>query len=231
VRPSLPSPVSARALLSPIAAPEASCHRLLPVRSEAHPAVRHLEADSPELEAIRIFGDIRTLLALGIRPTEIAVLVRVRTQIPRLREEATRWGIPFYTPPLRKPLESPAETPPPPGDAVTVLTMHQAKGSEWTVVFIAGCQVGLLPHASAKTLQARHEERRLLYVAVTRAKQLVWFCRNGQPSPFLAPLTGCCHGAARPSSSPPRWWGRLLSAVRARGRQHREGHQPGSSSS
>jgi DNA helicase-2/ATP-dependent DNA helicase PcrA len=209
---------TARALLSPVAAPEAPCHHLLPVRSEAHPAVRHLQADGPEAEAVRIFEEIRTLLALGIPPTEIAVLVRVRAQIPALREEASRWHIPVHTPPLRDQLDGAAEAPPPPAGAVTLLTMHQAKGCEWTVVFIAGCQVGLIPHASAKTRQARHEELRLLYVAVTRARQLLWFSRNREPSPFLAPLAGGCHGAARPSSSPPRWWDRLLSAVQRRGR-------------
>lgn len=182
---------TARAILSPVAVPGAPCHHLAPARTESHPAVRHLTASSPKAEAIRIFEEIRTLLALGIPPTEIAVLVRTRRQMPVLREEAARWNIPIHTPPLRDQLEGVGNTVDalrPPRAAVTLLTIHQAKGCEWTVVFIAGCQEGIIPSPLADTPQARHEELRLLYVAVTRAKQLIWFCRHGDPSPFLTSL-------------------------------------------
>jgi DNA helicase-2/ATP-dependent DNA helicase PcrA len=77
--------------------------------------------------------------------------------------------------------------------AVVLSTIHQAKGLEWEAVFIAGCEDELLPHKSAMD---HEEERRLVYVAVTRAKAfltLTWATsRNGtrrKESPFLNELT------------------------------------------
>lgn len=54
-------------------------------------------------------------------------------------------------------------------DAVTVSTIHAAKGLEWPVVHVVGCEEGSIPHASARRREARAEEARLLYVAITRA--------------------------------------------------------------
>lgn len=54
-------------------------------------------------------------------------------------------------------------------DAVTVSTIHAAKGLEWPVVHIVGCEEGSIPHVSARRREARAEEARLLYVAITRA--------------------------------------------------------------
>jgi DNA helicase-2/ATP-dependent DNA helicase PcrA len=71
--------------------------------------------------------------------------------------------------------------------AVTMTTMHGAKGLEYQVVFIVGLEEGLVPHA--RTLDARatdvggasandiEEERRLFYVSITRAKDKLYLCR------------------------------------------------------
>lgn len=55
------------------------------------------------------------------------------------------------------------------GDAVTIATFHAAKGLEWSIVHVAGCEVGYVPISHARTSEARAEEERLFYVAVTRA--------------------------------------------------------------
>ncbi len=55
-------------------------------------------------------------------------------------------------------------------DAVELATFHAAKGLEWSVVFIAGLESGLVPIGHARTDDQEAEERRLLYVAVTRAQ-------------------------------------------------------------
>jgi len=54
-------------------------------------------------------------------------------------------------------------------DTVELLTFHGAKGREWDHVVVAGCEVGFMPHSSAKSELERAEEVRLAYVAITRA--------------------------------------------------------------
>ena len=62
--------------------------------------------------------------------------------------------------------------------SVTLITLHQAKGLEFPVVFIAGMEDGLLPHfRTFDDPMQMEEERRLCYVGVTRAKQLVYLVR------------------------------------------------------
>jgi len=85
-------------------------------------------------------------------------------------------------------------------DAVTLMTLHAAKGLEFPVVFIAGVEDGLLPLArSTHTLEELEEERRLLYVGITRAQHKLYLSyaqyrrRWGEslpsrPSPFLSEL-------------------------------------------
>lgn len=84
-------------------------------------------------------------------------------------------------------------------DAVTLSTIHAAKGLEWPIVHIVGCEDGSIPHVSARRRAARDEEARLLYVAITRAAvevHLHWarvrtikgVQRDRERSPFLARL-------------------------------------------
>jgi DNA helicase-2/ATP-dependent DNA helicase PcrA len=86
-----------------------------------------------------------------------------------------------------------------PGDAVTLITMHSCKGLEFPNVYIVGLEDGLLPHSRSKAEGTLDEERRLFYVAVTRAMQTLTISHCGgrkkygaimpcHPSPFLKEL-------------------------------------------
>ncbi len=56
-------------------------------------------------------------------------------------------------------------------EVVTLMTLHASKGLEWKVVFIVGCEEGLIPYNEYNRKADSNEERRLLYVGMTRAKQ------------------------------------------------------------
>ncbi len=84
-------------------------------------------------------------------------------------------------------------------DAVTLITMHSCKGLEFPHVFIVGLEDGLLPHSRSKVEGTMEEERRLFYVAITRAMLSLNISHCGgrkkygqllpcHPSPFLKEL-------------------------------------------
>lgn len=76
-----------------------------------------------------------------------------------------------------------AEQHAPVADGVTLATMHAAKGLEWEAVFVCGVQEGTMPFVYAETPAQVEEERRLLYVAMTRARRelSVSWARARQP--------------------------------------------------
>jgi DNA helicase-2/ATP-dependent DNA helicase PcrA len=95
--------------------------------------------------------------------------------------------------------EDPAADDPADRDRVVLTTFHRAKGLQWPTVMVLGLGAGLMPIASAQTDAAVDEERRLLYVALTRSEDELWcswFERSGDappssgrgPSPWLAAI-------------------------------------------
>jgi DNA helicase-2/ATP-dependent DNA helicase PcrA len=109
-------------------------------------------------------------------------------------------------------------------DAVELLTFHRAKGLEWPRVFVTGLERGLVPIAYAETAAARAEERRLLYVALTRAERhlvLTWAAERTlgaramarHKSPYLAEVEAALGALAAGGDGD---WRAAVAAERAR---------------
>lgn len=70
-------------------------------------------------------------------------------------------------------------------EAVTIMTLHGSKGLEFPVVMIYGVEKGSIPLETSKYLSDIGEEKRLLYVGMTRAKEELILTSSGEESPFL----------------------------------------------
>ncbi len=97
---------------------------------------------------------------------DVAVLVRTRAQRAEILEALGRSGVPCRAVGEDEPHD-------PRSQKVAVMTMHASKGREFEVVFVAGAERGLLPLRIEGLTADAQEERRLLYVAMTRAKRLL----------------------------------------------------------
>lgn len=129
-----------------------------------------------QAEARAVVDHLAALLEAGAQPEDVTVLVRARSLATRYTEEMLE----LRDDALRR---------------VGVRTIHAAKGLEWDHVVLLGAREGGLPseHALRAPPDAQkallEEERRLLYVAVTRARKTLMVTYPKTPSRFLAPLT------------------------------------------
>jgi ATP-dependent DNA helicase UvrD/PcrA len=171
---------------------------------DAIAALRRLPAQTPVRSAV---SDLDELLAEGggtdERRANLEELVRLAGEYDAIQAVASGdtgqagGSINGFLAWLNSTVKS--EAPDTAGDAVEVVTFHRAKGLEWPVVFIAGLERGLVPIGHASTPAAQAEERRLLYVALTRAREVLrctWAERRSfgakaiprSPSPYLEPI-------------------------------------------
>ena len=117
---------------------------------------------------------------------DIAILVRVRSQLSNYREGLEACGLPCV---VGEPSMPPA--------GVRLMTLHQAKGLEFRVVFLPAVEDRLLPHFHALGEDAVEEELRLFYVGITRARDRLFLSSSSRrkghaqiPSRFLSGVRG-----------------------------------------
>ncbi|MGO8871696.1 MAG: ATP-dependent helicase [Acidimicrobiales bacterium] len=140
--------------------------------------------EDAESEAEGVVADLLEGSGDGTRWSERAVLARTHDQLAVVGRALARAGVPYRMAPGPE-----AATPGPgPGgsrrsgrraaggasgggmdDAVELATFHRAKGLEWRSVHVIGLEEGFVPIVYAESADALEEERRLLYVALTRA--------------------------------------------------------------
>jgi superfamily I DNA/RNA helicase len=171
---------------------------LVPVRGSG-PKISILRHHDLTAEAAYLAARLAELNASGVAWSELAVLCRLRVQVAELTAALATRGVPCVHD-LDAEIEQPTITATP---AVRVLTIHAAKGLEFSRVFLSGANVGVLPLLSRTPDGDREgdadpaEERRLLFVALTRAREAVEISYQARPhthgafgvaSPLLLPL-------------------------------------------
>lgn len=148
-----------------------------------------LERYENEIEVARAVANrIRSLRGEAVPLSDMAILLRVNAQAALISDMLGMAGIDSRLVEDEPAAGSAGATGRAHGDRVTITTIHRAKGLEWPVVFVPGCNAGLIPLAKSGNLS---EERRLLYVAVTRAgERLFLYATNDRPlSPFLEQIS------------------------------------------
>jgi superfamily I DNA/RNA helicase len=154
----------------------------------------------PVGEAVYLAARISRLAAGGVARSQIAVLARLRAQTEALGRLLAAEGTPCAA-------GADAEA-----DAVRVLTLHAAKGLEFRHVFISGVNLGVVPLAIRGTASDEAEERRLLFVGLTRARDEVelsyhasphCFGAVGEPSPYLHQLPAAVVDWQEEEAEPP----------------------------
>ncbi|MFI4987826.1 MAG: ATP-dependent helicase, partial [Alphaproteobacteria bacterium] len=174
-----------------------SSHEPLAASPAVQAILAALNAASGDSElSARLAAAAERLRRSGDGP-EGAALETAYQRLATLAEAAACQGRPFAD---AVALAAEADFWDPRADRVSLLTLHAAKGLEFAVVFIAGLEDGLLPlHWNGLDEAAGAEERRLLYVGMTRAKDRLILSRavkrlwRGRvqslaPSPFLADI-------------------------------------------
>ena len=158
-------------------------------------AVVAAPAGSAEAERAGLAHRARKAIAGGRRPRDLAVLCRTNAHCLAVAEGLRSVGVPCRVrveadrdPGKKRSAAAEPADREDVADAVTVATYFRAKGLQWPVVFLPGCNEGLIPHPRAPV----DAERRLFYVALTRAsEELVasWVAvprDEARPSRFLA---------------------------------------------
>ena len=153
-----------------------------PVRDWGDPINLYVAPNDSD-EAIYVAELIKDLLLRGIAPGGIAVLTRTRAQFAPICRELIRACVPYRF------SESTGSA-----KAVRVMTIHASKGKEFSHVILPGLEEGIIPHFRAANEGDIEEERRLMYVAFTRARDKLYLSYSMERTPRGRPK---CVGPSR----------------------------------
>ena len=146
-----------------------------------YPVFKRLPGEKPQAEFI--CHEIKKI-SETCPPKDIAIIARFKNQLESVRRMLTAKGFnsDFFT---QK--ETTFES-----DSIKLISMHSIKGLEFRVVFIIGLEDRVLPYYSASDAETRKEEelqeRRLLYVGMTRATESLYLLSGQTPSKFLSDI-------------------------------------------
>ncbi len=146
----------------------------LRARIGSSPVAAVLEATLNESGYLEALAAERTVEAEG-RAENLEELVGVAAEFDLNREQEGE----SETPPLEEFLQqislvSDQDSIEEKQELITLMTLHNAKGLEYDTVFVVGCEEGAFPHMRALEEGSEEEERRLCYVAITRARQRLY---------------------------------------------------------
>ncbi|WP_019013748.1 UvrD-helicase domain-containing protein [Elioraea tepidiphila] len=188
---STPAPIAGAPAVRALLARLDAAHDRAPLAERIAEAARRVRASDPDLDAAALAEATRWLTALAERAENVARL----GELVALSTEAD-----FFD--AR-------------ADRISLLTMHAAKGLEFAVVFLVGLEDGIVPFSWGDAAETTDEERRLFYVAMTRAKERLVLTRAARrfwrgarralpPSPFLRAIERDLVAEARAAPRQPR---------------------------
>ncbi|NPV53778.1 MAG: ATP-dependent helicase [Firmicutes bacterium] len=146
-----------------------------PVRDWGDPIDLYVASNNQD-EAIYVAELIKDLPLKGIAPGEIAVLTRTRAQLAPICRELIQARVPFRLSEGTGPAK-----------AIKVMTIHASKGKEFSHVILPGLEEGIIPHFRAANESDAEEERRLMCVALTSARDKLYLSYSMEKTPGRRP--------------------------------------------
>ena len=143
-----------------------------------HPILKSFNEERAETEFV--LKEVQKLLNTNYSCADIAIIARMKRQLDCIRDSFEQAGIPSTIITTAKTSFK--------DNAISMLSMHAIKGLEFRVVFIIGLNNDVIPYKPSQNIAQEFQEtndRKLLYVGMTRAMELLYLSYWGSPSKFL----------------------------------------------
>ncbi len=142
----------------------------------------HFKFKNEKKEIFFLINFVKTLKKSGVKESEIAILFRNNFRVNNLKKELLLQDVHHQ---ISTPNKTRSQ------NGIQLMTIHKAKGLEFDCVIIVGLEKGLLPSTRKNDVASLDEERRLMFVAMTRAKKYLYFTSIEKQSNQYAYKTSC----------------------------------------